>query len=202
MVGPRPGELSRIVRGLLGTGQSDPALESASPSPSWGSIWHRIGSGSNQEIDVESMPNRCWIDAKSTPEEGKARRIRGWGPGGLCLINPSQLQNIKQDRFFFKDPFFQFSIGERRHDPKRKQNHWESIGRGGSSFLDPASSGCYRASRHYKPFCPAICTPVEYYRESNSENILLCNCNETFQENNFQTFFTCNSLNQRRIHVM
>ena len=25
-----------------------------------------------------------------TPEEGRARRIRGWGPGVLCLINPSQ----------------------------------------------------------------------------------------------------------------
>ena len=30
------------------------------------------------------------VDAESTPEEGRARRIRGWGPGGLCLINPSQ----------------------------------------------------------------------------------------------------------------
>ena len=37
---------------------------------------------------------RCRIDAKSTPEEGRARRIRGWGPGGLCLINPSQMQHI------------------------------------------------------------------------------------------------------------
>ena len=38
----------------------------------------------------ESMSNRCWSDAKATPEEGKARWIRGWGLGGLCLINPSQ----------------------------------------------------------------------------------------------------------------
>ena len=38
---------------------------------------------SNQRrIDVESMR----IDR----EEGKARRIRRWRPGGLCLINPSQ----------------------------------------------------------------------------------------------------------------
>ena len=37
------------------------------------------------------MSSRCRIDAKSTLEEGKARRIRGWGPGGLCLINPSQV---------------------------------------------------------------------------------------------------------------
>ena len=83
-----------FVRGLLGTGHPDPSLESASPSPPRGSIRHRFGIeiGSNQEIDVESMSNRCWIDANSTPEEGRARRIRGWGPGGLCLINPSQNQ--------------------------------------------------------------------------------------------------------------
>ena len=36
------------------------------------------------------MSNRCRIDAKSTPQKGRARWIRGWGPGGLCLINPSQ----------------------------------------------------------------------------------------------------------------
>ena len=28
------------------------------------------------------MPNRCRIDAESTPEVGRARRIRGWGSGG------------------------------------------------------------------------------------------------------------------------
>ena len=37
------------------------------------------------------MSNRCWIAAKSTPEGGRARWIRGWGPGGLCLIAPSQI---------------------------------------------------------------------------------------------------------------
>ena len=29
----------------------------------------------------KSMSNRCWTDVR-------ARRIRGWGPGGLCLISP------------------------------------------------------------------------------------------------------------------
>ena len=38
-------------------------------------------------IDAESMP-------KSTPEEGRSRRIGGWGPGGLCLINPSQAYGL------------------------------------------------------------------------------------------------------------
>ena len=38
---------------------------------------------------LKSMSNRCQIDTKSTPDEGRARRIRGWGLGGLCLINPS-----------------------------------------------------------------------------------------------------------------
>ena len=30
---------------------------------------------------------------QSTLEEGRARRIQGWGLGGLCLINPSQHYN-------------------------------------------------------------------------------------------------------------
>ena len=34
-------------------------------------------------IDVESMSNRCRIDAKSTPD------IRGWGAGGLPPSGPS-----------------------------------------------------------------------------------------------------------------
>ena len=46
----------RVVSGLFGTAPPDPTLESASPFPPQGSIWHRIGS--NLEIDVESMPNR------------------------------------------------------------------------------------------------------------------------------------------------
>ena len=56
---------STIVRGLLGTAPPDPTLESASPSPPQGSIWHRFNidstliRGSNQAIDVESMSNRC-----------------------------------------------------------------------------------------------------------------------------------------------
>ena len=40
-----------------------------------------------------SMSNRCWIDAKSTPEEGSVRRIRGWGPARGAVPNkpiPSQ----------------------------------------------------------------------------------------------------------------
>ena len=46
------------------------------------------------------MSNRCWIDAKSTPEEGKARRIRGWGPGGLCLKSPSQIYDHRSNSLF------------------------------------------------------------------------------------------------------
>ena len=84
--GPPPA--SNIVRGLLGTDPPDLTLESDSLSPLQGSIWHRIGS--NQEIDVESMSNRCRTDAKSTPEEGRARRIRVSGLGGLCQKTSSQ----------------------------------------------------------------------------------------------------------------
>ena len=62
---PDPG----IVRGLFCTDPPDPTLESASPSPPQGSIWHRSR--------VKSMLNRCRIDTKSTSEEEKARQIRG-----------------------------------------------------------------------------------------------------------------------------
>ena len=64
------------------------------------SIQHRfdIEIGSNQEIDVESMSNRCQIDAKSTPEEGRAMRIRGWVWGPLGLINPSQIKKKKENK--------------------------------------------------------------------------------------------------------
>ena len=34
------------------------------------------------------MLNRCRIDAKSTPEKGRARRIRGRGPGGPVPNKP------------------------------------------------------------------------------------------------------------------
>ena len=45
---------------LFGKGPPDPTLESASPSPPQGSIWHRnrLKSGNWYRIDVESMPNR------------------------------------------------------------------------------------------------------------------------------------------------
>ena len=74
---------STSVKGLLGTGPPpDPTLESALPSL----LKSRFGieTASKQEIDVESMSNRCRIDAKSTPEKGRVRQIQGWGPGGAC----------------------------------------------------------------------------------------------------------------------
>ena len=75
-----------IVRGLLGTGPLNPILESASPPPPQGSILHRfdIEIGSNREIDVVSMPIRCRIDAKSTPEEGGGRGGFEGGVRGAC----------------------------------------------------------------------------------------------------------------------
>ena len=76
---------SRLLRGLLGTDPPGHALESISLSPPQGSIWHRTRVKSG---------GRCRIDVESTPEEGKARRIRGWGPGGLCLISPSQVKTF------------------------------------------------------------------------------------------------------------
>ena len=75
-----------IVRGLLGKGPPNPTLESASPSPFQGSIWHRnmVKPGNRCRIDVESMPNRPL-------RRGRRGGFEGGVPGGLCLISPSQL---------------------------------------------------------------------------------------------------------------
>ena len=70
----------------------DPPSNPPRPPPPQGSIWHRnrVESGNPSGIDVESMPDRCQIDPERT-----ARRIRGWGPRGLCLISPSQDKYVK-----------------------------------------------------------------------------------------------------------
>ena len=91
---------SSIVRGLLGTGPPEPTLESASPSPPQGSIWHRfdidsilirhrnrVKSGNQCRIDVKSMPNRPLRSGEGEVDS----RV---GSGGLFLINPSQLQHL------------------------------------------------------------------------------------------------------------
>ena len=41
------------------------------------------------------MSNRCRIDAKSTPEERRARRIRGWVPGGPVPNKPLTNLSLK-----------------------------------------------------------------------------------------------------------
>ena len=85
---------TKVVRGLLGTAPPpppDPTLESASPSPPQGSIWHRFNidlTSIRHRFDIDLTLFRCRIDAKSTPEEGRARRIRGWGPGGPVPNKP------------------------------------------------------------------------------------------------------------------
>ena len=93
--------ITNIARGFLGTGRPDPTLEYASPSPPQGSIRHRfdIDSASIRHRFPDLTLFRCRIDAKSTPEEGRARRIRGWGPGGLCLKSPSQHQQRRCSPF-------------------------------------------------------------------------------------------------------
>ena len=66
---------AKFVRGLLGTSPPDSTLESASPSPTQGSIWHRFNIDltlmrhrfpdlilSRCRINVEPMLNRCQID--------------------------------------------------------------------------------------------------------------------------------------------
>ena len=68
----------------------DPTLESASPFPPQGSIWHRFDIDSTSKLGRirKSMSNQCRIDAESTPEEGRARRIREWGLGGAVPNKP------------------------------------------------------------------------------------------------------------------
>ena len=85
---PRP----PLVRGRSGT---DLAL-----------IQHRfdIDLGSNQEIDVESMLNRCQIDPLTRGGRGG---FEGGVWGGLCLRNPSQIQSICFDTMCFKSGRFQ-----------------------------------------------------------------------------------------------
>ena len=46
-----------------------------------------------------------------------------------------------------------------------------------------------------------IYTPVRNYCENNSENIISCNRNEIFQDNNSHIFFACNPLNHKRTRV-
>ena len=65
--GPHPFQTQStitLVRGLLGTDPPGPTLESASPSPPQGSIWHRfsIDSTSIRRFDPISMLNRCQIE--------------------------------------------------------------------------------------------------------------------------------------------
>ena len=50
------------------------------------------------------MSNRCQVDAKPTPEQSIARRIRGWGRGGAVPNKPlaSQVQVLsRQDLGFW-----------------------------------------------------------------------------------------------------
>ena len=70
-----------VVRGLLGTGPPDPTLESPSPSPFEGSIWHRnrVKSGNRCRINVESMLNRCQIDPRGGEGEADSR-VGSGGP--------------------------------------------------------------------------------------------------------------------------
>ena len=62
------------------------------------------------------MSNKCRIDAKLTPEKGRARRIQGWGPGGLYLINlqPSQLSKLGGASLLLCKGTDGFSRGRRR----------------------------------------------------------------------------------------
>ena len=95
-------KLLRIVRGFLGADPLDLTLESASPSPPQGSIWHRnrVKSGNRCRINVESMPKRCQIDPWGGEGEADSRvRSEGSVPKkpltNSGFLNNSVLQNLQ-----------------------------------------------------------------------------------------------------------
>ena len=94
-----PGDHPRIRLALPSSGV-DFGIDSTS-------IQHRfdIDSTSISCLTPISMSNRCRIAMpESAPEEGRARRIRAWGRGGLCLINPSRMNYCVTVRHFLR-PF-------------------------------------------------------------------------------------------------
>ena len=84
------------MRGLLGTDPPDPNLESASPSPSQGSIWHWF--------TIDSTWNRHRFP--DLTQFRWATQMRGWGPGGLRLINASH-QKCPQYCWEFHDQLWE-----------------------------------------------------------------------------------------------
>ena len=95
---------SNVVRGLWGTDPPDPTLESTSPSPPQGSIWHRcnidstlirhrnrVKSGNRCRINVESMLHRCQID----PWGGEGEVDSRVGSGGSVPHKPLTTLTLK-----------------------------------------------------------------------------------------------------------
>ena len=82
------------MRGFLGTGRPDPTLESASPSPPQGSIWHRF----DIEIGSNQMSNRCQRGG-----EGKAdSRVGSGRPVPKKPLTRVVLANVPSFRFSFR----------------------------------------------------------------------------------------------------
>ena len=95
-----------LVKGFLGTGPPDPTLESASPSPPQGLIWHRfnidstlsphrnrVKSENRCRINVESMTLfRCQIDPWGREGEADSMVGSGWPvpykPLTMLVIKP------------------------------------------------------------------------------------------------------------------
>ena len=107
-----------FVRGLLGTGPPDPSLESASPSPPQGSIWHRfnidstsnrVKSGNRCRIDVESMLNRCRID----PWGGEGEADSRMGSGGSVPNKPLTIIVSNAGQILFSDYVLSLSFDPR-----------------------------------------------------------------------------------------
>ena len=68
------------MRGLLGTGPPDPTLESASPSPSQGSIWHRIDIDST--LIRHRFPVLILLRCQTDPWGGESEADSSVGSGG------------------------------------------------------------------------------------------------------------------------
>ena len=77
--------LTRARLGLLGAAPPDPALESASPSPRQGLIWHRFNIDSTliRHRFPDLTLNRCRINVESMPNRPLTRGGRGGFEGGV-----------------------------------------------------------------------------------------------------------------------
>ena len=103
---PSPIHHRKVWRVLWGVYQAPWARTSPSnpprPSPPQGSIWH--------QFNIDSTSISWFFDAKSTPEEERARRIRGCRPGGPVPNKPLP-SHVNRRCMSYKEEVYVIQIG-------------------------------------------------------------------------------------------